>query len=107
MSTDRSPGAAAPGAEFDPGAAYRRSPQVSLRPESFGALVYHFGTRKLSFLKTPQLVAVVTGLENHPDVHAAIDAAGVAEAQRPAYLKALAGLAASGTIEARPNEGAP
>ncbi|GAY08991.1 mycofactocin biosynthesis chaperone MftB [Pseudonocardia sp. N23] len=99
MSTDPTAGGADPG--FDPGTAYRCSPQVSLRPESFGALVYHFGTRKLSFLKTPQLVDVVTGLEKHADVHAAIDAAGVAETERPAYLKALAGLAASGTIEAR------
>ena len=86
---------------FDPGAPYRCSPQVSLRPEPFGALVYHFGTRKLSFLKTLPLVEVVKGLEHHPDVHSAIAAAGVEEAQRPAYLKALAGLAASGTIEAR------
>ncbi|MBN9109039.1 MAG: mycofactocin biosynthesis chaperone MftB [Pseudonocardia sp.] len=100
MSTDPTAGGADPG--FDPGSAYRCSPQVSLRPESFGALVYHFGTRKLSFLKTPQLVDVVTGLEKHSDVHAAIDAAGVAETERPAYLTALAGLAASGTIEARP-----
>jgi putative mycofactocin binding protein MftB len=46
-------------------------------------------------------VEVVKGLEDHPDVHSAIAAAGVEEAQRPAYLKALAGLAASGTIEAR------
>jgi putative mycofactocin binding protein MftB len=74
---------------------------VSVRPEPFGALVYHFGTRKLSFLKTLPLVEVVTGLASHPDVHSAIAAAGVAEAQRPAYLKALAGLAASGTIEPR------
>jgi putative mycofactocin binding protein MftB len=36
---------------------------VALRPEPFGALVYHFGTRRLSFLKTPQLVEVVSGLE--------------------------------------------
>jgi putative mycofactocin binding protein MftB len=57
--------------------------------------------RKLSFLKTPELVTVVSGLENHPDVHAAIDAAGVEESQRPAYLRALAGLAANGTIEER------
>ena len=48
-----------------------------MRPEPFGALLYHFGTRRLSFLKTPQLVDVVTGLEHHPDVHAALDAAGV------------------------------
>ena len=92
---------AGPGSAFDPGSAYRCSPNVALRPEPFGALVYDFVTRKLSFLKTPELVEVVKGLENHPDVHAAITAAGVAEAQRPAYLKALAGLAESGTIEAR------
>jgi mycofactocin biosynthesis protein MftB len=85
---------------FDPGRRYRCSPSVALRPEPFGALVYHFGTRRLSFLKTPQLVEVVTGLDRHGSVHAAIEAAGVAEEQRPAYLKALAGLAEAGTIEA-------
>jgi putative mycofactocin binding protein MftB len=90
-----------PAVAFDPDRPYRRSPSVALRPESFGALVYHFGTRKLSFLKTPELVEVVTGLERHPDVHAAIDAAGVAVAQRPSYLRALAGLAEAGTIERR------
>ena len=92
------------GPAFDPGKPFRCSPSVALRPEPFGALVYHFGTRKLSFLKTLPLVEVVRGLEHHPDVHAAIDAAGVEEAQRPAYLRALAGLAASGTIEPRPEE---
>ena len=64
------------GPAFDPGLPYRRSPSVAVRPEPFGALVYHFGTRRLSFLKTPQLVEVVQGLERHPDVHAAIEAAG-------------------------------
>jgi putative mycofactocin binding protein MftB len=92
---------AGPGSDFDPGSAYRCSPNVSLRPEPFGALVYDFVTRKLSFLKTPELVEVVKGLENHADAHAAIAAAGVPEAQRPAYVKALAGLAESGTIVAR------
>ena len=84
---------------FDPARAYRCSPSVAVRPEPFGALVYHFGTRRLSFLKTPQLVAVVSGLADHPDVHAALEAADVDAAQRPAYLKALAGLAGNGTIE--------
>jgi putative mycofactocin binding protein MftB len=91
----------APSEPFDPDRGYRCSPRVALRPEPFGALVYHFGTRRLSFLKTPQLVAVVSGLEQHHSVHAAIDAADVADAQRPAYLRALAGLAANGTIEQR------
>ena len=91
----------AAGGVFDPDRAYRCSPRVALRPEPFGALVYHFGTRRLSFLKTPQLVDVVSGLEQHDSVHAAIDAAAIEEAQRPAYLRALAGLAANGTIEER------
>ena len=77
------------------------SPMVSLRPEPFGALVYHFGTRKLSFLKTPQLLTAVQELAEQPDVHSALVAAGVAAEQRPSYLRALAGLAASGTIEER------
>ena len=89
------------GPAFDAGLPYRCSPSVALRPEPFGALVYHFGTRRLSFLKTPQLVAVVSGLEHSPDAHSAIEAAGVEEAQRPTYLRALAGLAESGTIEER------
>lgn len=93
--------ATAAGPAFDPALPYRRSPNVAVRPEPFGALLYHFGTRRLSFLKTPQLVRVVQGLEDHPDVHAALDAAGVDDAQRPAYLRALAGLAANGTIEER------
>lgn len=86
---------------FDPELPYRCSASVALRPEPFGALVYDFVTRKLSFLKTPELVAVVTGLERHPDAHSALRAAGVPEANRPAYLRALAGLLAGGTIEER------
>jgi len=89
---------------FDPARAYRRSRRVALRPEPFGALAYHFGTHKLSFLKTPQLVAVVTSLEQHPDVYAAMEQAGVDQTQRPAYLRALADLAEAGTIEPRLEE---
>jgi mycofactocin biosynthesis protein MftB len=101
VSAGSPPNSRADGTVFDPGLPYRCSPSVALRPEPFGALVYHFGTRRLSFLKTPQLVDVVSGLEHHPDVHAAVEAAGVDEAQRPAYLRALAGLAANGTIAER------
>jgi mycofactocin biosynthesis protein MftB len=101
------PEAPAPGPVFDPGLPYRCSPSVAVRPEPFGALLYHFGTRRLSFLKTPQLVDVVRGLEHHPDVHAAIAAAGVDETERPSYLRALAGLAANGTISERREEAQP
>jgi putative mycofactocin binding protein MftB len=38
------------------------SPSVALRPEPFGALAYHFGNRRLTFLKRPELVQVVSSL---------------------------------------------
>ncbi|MFY9929871.1 MAG: mycofactocin biosynthesis chaperone MftB [Streptosporangiaceae bacterium] len=44
---------------FDLDRAYRLNPAATLRPEPFGALIYHFGNRRLSFLKTRQLVTVV------------------------------------------------
>jgi mycofactocin biosynthesis protein MftB len=90
---------------FEPDRPYRCSPRVALRPEPFGALVYDFETRRLSFLKTPELVRVVRTLEEHADVHAALAAAGVPERQRPAYLGALSGLAGAGTIEPRDGAG--
>lgn len=90
---------------FDPGRGYRCSPRVALRPEPFGALAYDFGTRKLSILKTPTLVEVVRTLADQPTVHAALDAAAVPDAERAAYLGALAGLAEAGTIE--PRSGGP
>ena len=48
--------------EFDAALPWQRARSVALRPEPFGALVYHFGTRKLSFLKSKQLVTVVETL---------------------------------------------
>ena len=66
--------------EFDPGHAWRLHPQVAVRPESFGALLYHFGTRKLSFLKNRTILAVVQSLAEHPDARSALRAAGVEDA---------------------------
>ena len=81
--------------------AWALSPSVALRPEPFGALAYHFGNRKLTFLKRPELVAVVRGLAEHPDVRSALVAAGVAEQHHPAYLAALEGLARTDMIRPR------
>ena len=86
---------------FDPALPWQKARSVALRPEPFGALVYSFGTRKLSFLKSTQLVTVVETLADHPSALAAIEAGGVPEAQRPAYVKALADLARSQMIEPR------
>nr|WP_276514920.1 mycofactocin biosynthesis chaperone MftB [Nocardia transvalensis] len=74
---------------------------VSLRPEPFGALVYDFETRRLSFLKTPLLVTVVRELDRHPDVLSTLDAAEVPAADRDRYLRALAGLCESGILRSR------
>lgn len=81
--------------------AWALSPLVALRPEPFGALAYHFGNRRLTFLKRPQLVEVVRGLAEHRDVESALAAAGVAPGQYDAYLVALAGLAQADMIRPR------
>ena len=86
---------------FDLNRGYRLNPAVSLRPESFGALVYHFGNRRLSFLKTQQLATVVRLLQSHETAADALAAAGVPVPQRAAYAAALATLADSEVIDAR------
>ena len=78
------------------------SPQVSLRPERFGALAYHFGTRRLSFLKSPRLLRVVESLGEQPSAAAACRVAGVPETQLAEYERALATLAETDMIRERP-----
>ena len=80
---------------FDPDLGWRLHPQVSVRPEPFGALLYHFGTRKLSFLKNRTILTVVQSLDDHPDVRSACRAAGVDDVQQRPYLHALGLLAES------------
>ncbi|HET8926503.1 MAG TPA: mycofactocin biosynthesis chaperone MftB [Microbacterium sp.] len=82
-------------------AAWRLHPQVSVRPEPFGALLYHFGTRKLSFLKDRLLLDVVNHLGAAPSARAACDEAGVPASDRARYLAALGTLADSHMIETR------
>jgi len=79
--------------------AWRLNPQVALRPEPFGALAYHFRTRRLSFLKSRTLLAVVEALASQPTARAACEAAGVADDQLPQYTQALATLADTGMIQ--------
>ncbi|HLI42318.1 MAG TPA: mycofactocin radical SAM maturase [Streptosporangiaceae bacterium] len=99
-------GPAEPAAEraFDLDAAWHLDDRAAVRPEPFGALLYHFGTRKLSFLKSPKLLAVLRGLADHASARAACAAAGVTGAELPHYRRALACLASSGMIvrSARP-----
>lgn len=77
---------------------WRLDGQVAIRPEPFGALAYHFGTRRLSFLKSRKLLDVVRALDEQPTALAACRCAGVTEQELPAYRRALATLASSGMV---------
>jgi putative mycofactocin binding protein MftB len=96
-----SPATAAVGepSAFDGSRRYRLDPDVALRPEPFGALAYHYGSRRLTFLRSPLLADVVRHLEEHPSVDDAL-AASVPEERRPAFRHALASLADSRFIHA-------
>jgi putative mycofactocin binding protein MftB len=77
---------------------WRLNPQVALRPESFGALAYHFGTRRLSFLKSRTLLDVVNRLSDYTTARQACEAAGVSSEEMPRYDTALTTLADTGMI---------
>ncbi|HZD73062.1 MAG TPA: mycofactocin biosynthesis chaperone MftB [Actinomycetota bacterium] len=87
--------------DFDLDRPWRIDERVAVRPEPFGALLYHYGTRRLSFLKSPTILTVVRSLADHPSARAACEAAGVGAAALPAYERALATLAGSRMIRER------
>ena len=78
--------------------------RVAVRPEPFGALLYHFGTRRLTFLKDPMVLAVVQNLAEHPTARSACESAGVTAQALPAYQRALATLASSEMIRKRDDQ---
>jgi putative mycofactocin binding protein MftB len=88
----------APTVTFDPDRGWRLHPQVAVRPEPFGALLYHFGTRKLSFLKNRTILALMESLGDHPDIRSACRAAGIDDDAQGPYLGALATLVASNML---------
>jgi putative mycofactocin binding protein MftB len=75
--------------------------QVAVRPEQFGGLLYHFGTRRLSFLKNTTVLAVLRSLAEHDSARSACAAAGVGAGALSAYEQALATLAESQIIRER------
>lgn len=91
---------ARPAAAFATNRPWRLNPQVALRDESFGALAYHYGNRRLVFLKSRTLVDLVSSLAEYPSAGDAVRAL-VPEPARPAYERALARLAAAEVIDAR------
>ena len=89
----------APPAELD--RALELHPQVAVRPEPFGALAYHYGNRRLVFLRHPDVVRVVEALGNHPSVADTLEACGIAPSRWPSFVTALANLERSEIIRAR------
>ena len=76
-------------------------PQVALRPEEFGALAYHYGNRRLIFLKHPDVVAVVKSLSDHDTLASALAAQGIDSDRWPSFLAALNQLESSEVVRAR------
>ncbi|MDP4648685.1 MAG: mycofactocin biosynthesis chaperone MftB [Ilumatobacteraceae bacterium] len=76
-------------------------PQVAVRPETFGALAYHYGNRRLIFLKHPDVVTVVQSLNSHPDVQSTLAACGVAPERWPSFVAALSSLETSEVVRER------
>lgn len=86
--------------DLDTSAPWRLNPQVSLRDESFGALAYHHGTRRLVFLKSRPLVDIVRRLEEFDSADSAISALAPPD-QRARYAQALVSLGRSEIVSGR------
>ena len=76
-------------------------PQVALRPEPFGALAYHYGNRRLVFLKHPDMVAVARDLAHHRSLGATLEACGIAPSRWPSFATAFQSLQSSEIVRER------
>jgi putative mycofactocin binding protein MftB len=68
------------------------SPSVALRPEPFGALAYHFGNRRLTFLKRPELVQVISCLNGTDLLKDVLQKCEIPEPKWDVYTEAIASL---------------
>ena len=88
---------------LDDAVPYRLHPDVAIRPEPFGALAYHYGNRRLTFLRSPDLVELVKSLEHHETLGDALSATGLPPVRQGSFRKALASLLTSEVICAHEN----
>jgi putative mycofactocin binding protein MftB len=83
------------------GRALELHPRVALRPEPFGALAYHYDTRRLVFLKHADVVRVVEQLASHATLAACFDACCIEAHRRPAFERAISALIESEMVRDR------
>jgi putative mycofactocin binding protein MftB len=76
-------------------------PQVALRPEPFGALAYHYGNRRLVFLKHPDIVRVAEHLGEHPSLSATLEACDIAPTRWSSFATAFESLRSSEIVRER------
>jgi putative mycofactocin binding protein MftB len=76
-------------------------PQVALRHEPFGALAYHYGNRRLVFLKHADVVAVARSLADHRSLSDALHAADIEPNRWPSFATAFESLRTSEVVRER------
>ena len=84
------------------GRALALHPRVALRREPFGALAYHYDTRRLVFLKHPDVVRVVAALGDHATVADTLAPCEIEERRWPSFERAISSLLASEMLHDRP-----
>jgi putative mycofactocin binding protein MftB len=87
---------------FDADAAWDLHTSVSVRPERFGALLYDFRTRRLTFVKDPVLQKVIDALSKSSSAREALALVEVPQEDCERYLAALARLAETSMLTPRP-----
>ncbi|MBV9661817.1 MAG: mycofactocin biosynthesis chaperone MftB [Acidimicrobiales bacterium] len=73
---------------------YCLDPKVALRAEPFGALAYHYGSRRLTFLRSPELADLLRRLGEFASLDEALSECIPAQSRR-SYRRALQSLAES------------
>lgn len=81
------------------------APSVAMRPEGFGALLYDYDSRRLTFIKDSDLASLVSCLDGHSTLESASFRSGVPERRASEMLQALASLEARGTLIRNVQEG--
>lgn len=87
----------------------RFSDRAAVRPEPFGALLYHFDNRRLSFLRHPDMLEVVRALDGERSIRDVLAGLGIEDRRVGAFVRGLQTLADSEMVlvvgDARPSTG--